>query len=35
MVPVWQESGKKNSKLVLRLENFEHKIYEKVEKFIK
>ena len=31
MVPVWKETGKKDTKLVSSLENFENKIYDEIE----
>ena len=34
MVPIWKETEKNNSNLVSKLENFEHKIYKKIEKAI-
>ena len=34
MVPVWKESGKNNSDLVLKIELLENKFYEKIEKVI-
>ncbi len=34
MVPIWKETEKNNSTLVSKLENLEHKVYEKIEKVI-
>ena len=34
MVPIWKETEKNNSNLISKLENFEHKIYKKIEKAI-
>ena len=36
MVPLWKETGKKDSKLISSLENIENKVYEEIEdKFLK
>ena len=34
MVPVWKETEKNDSTLILKLESYENKIYKKIEKFI-
>ena len=35
MVPIWKETEKNNSNLISKLENFEHKLYKKIEKAIR
>ena len=34
MVPVWKETERNNSNLISKLEDLEHKFYQKIEKFI-
>jgi hypothetical protein len=36
MVPLWKETGKKDTKLISSLENIENRVYDEIEvKFLK